>query len=224
MDSEAFITEILNRPPIWMSKHPQHKYKNVIKRLWEEIKQCFPEYNVAQLKKKWKNLKDAYRKELRKTATSRSGDPGPDDENSMSQWKYFTLMTFLKEEFMPAENESNLTENEYQDLDASSQSEFQSTLSAPSSLENLRPREEVNKNQNTADVEKTEDYHFLMSILPEMQKLNSIQKIRVRNKINQVLMDELVSNMYGDNYTSRGYYTQPPPATNIGIDYSVINM
>lgn len=43
MDTEAFITEILNRPPIWMSKHPQHKYKNVIIRLWEEIKQLFPD-------------------------------------------------------------------------------------------------------------------------------------------------------------------------------------
>ncbi|RVE40652.1 hypothetical protein evm_014697 [Chilo suppressalis] len=26
-----------------MSKHPQHKYKNVIKRLWAEIKQLFPD-------------------------------------------------------------------------------------------------------------------------------------------------------------------------------------
>ncbi|CAB3222581.1 unnamed protein product [Arctia plantaginis] len=106
----------------------------------------------AQLKKKWKNLKDAYRKELRKIATSRSGDPSPDDENSMSQWKYFRLMTFFKEEFMPAENEFNLTENEYQDLDASFRSEFQSTLSPPSSLENLRPREVSMSPQTKANI------------------------------------------------------------------------
>lgn len=43
MNTEAFISEILNRPPIWMPRHPQHKFKNVIKRLWEEIKQCFPD-------------------------------------------------------------------------------------------------------------------------------------------------------------------------------------
>lgn len=41
METEAFIAEILARPAIWKSSHPQHKFKNVVKKLWEEIKQQF---------------------------------------------------------------------------------------------------------------------------------------------------------------------------------------
>ncbi|GBP43101.1 hypothetical protein EVAR_96363_1 [Eumeta japonica] len=38
---------------------------------------------------------------------------------------------------------------------------------------------------------KSEDYHFLMSILPQMERLPPIQKIRLRNKINQALLQEM---------------------------------
>lgn len=42
MNVEQFISEILSRPAIWMSKHPHHKYRHVVKKLWDEIKQQFP--------------------------------------------------------------------------------------------------------------------------------------------------------------------------------------
>lgn len=204
--------------------------------------------SVEQLKKKWKNLKDAYRKEFKKISTTpRSGDPGSGDDNS-SHWKYFNLMSFLKEDFMTVEGDSNLIENENEDLDVSSPSE------APSSPTPASPRprdisptrgsqsdtplltrkrskandiraeyleiekkklkileEEIAKqnNQNTPDILKNDDYHYLMSILPEMQKLNSIQKLRLRNKINQALMDEMTTAMYGDPLSHRDCFTQP---------------
>lgn len=41
MDVEQFISEILSRPEIWMLKHPHHKYRHVIKKMWDEIKQQF---------------------------------------------------------------------------------------------------------------------------------------------------------------------------------------
>ncbi|XP_014365519.2 uncharacterized protein LOC106716513 [Papilio machaon] len=232
MNTEMFITEILNRPPIWMSKHPHHKYKHVINRLWEEVKQCFPTYDVPQLKKKWKNLKDSYRKELKKNPPSRFGNPGLDDEDCMPQWKYFNLMTFLKEELIPAEDEINLTDNE--DLDTSTLFELQSTLAAPSpqpsqsekadfrkrkindlqaefldiERKKIKMLEKEFKKNQTPDIEKTDDYYYLMSILPEMQKLSSIQKMRVRNKINQILMEEMVLNTLG--HSSLDYDIKPP--------------
>lgn len=43
MDVELFVSEIQARPAIWMSKHGAHKNKVVIKRLWAEIKEKFPE-------------------------------------------------------------------------------------------------------------------------------------------------------------------------------------
>lgn len=66
-----------------------------------------------------------------------------------------------------------------------------------------------------------------MSILPEIQKLSPITKMRVRNRINQVSMDEMVMNMYGNTThasRSRGHYTQPPPATNNANDGENLNL
>lgn len=48
-----------------------------------------------------------------------------------------------------------------------------------------------------------------MSILPEMEKLPTIQKIRLRNKINQALLDEIDVTVYGEPYGRYGYSTQP---------------
>lgn len=59
------------------------------------------------------------------------------------------------------------------------------------------------------DIPRSDDYHFLMSLLPEMEKLNVLQKMRLRNKFTQALMDEISLNQY-PGY--QGYYTQPPPS------------
>lgn len=48
-----------------------------------------------------------------------------------------------------------------------------------------------------------------LSILPEMEKLPTIQKIRLRNKINQPLLDEINVKMYEEPYGRYGYSTQP---------------
>lgn len=42
-----------------------------------------------------------------------------------------------------------------------------------------------------ASQNQSDDYHYLMSLLPDMESFTGVQKYRVRNKINQVIMDEL---------------------------------
>lgn len=42
-----------------------------------------------------------------------------------------------------------------------------------------------------ADFMKSDNYQFLMSILPEMEKLPSVHKMRLRTKISQAVLDEL---------------------------------
>lgn len=178
---------------------------------------------VGQLKKKWKNLKDSYRKELKKNQPSRFANLGLDNEEPTPQWKYFNLMTFLKEEVLPTDDDINLSDNDDQDLDSSTLPEEQPSVATTSpqakqseKLESRKRRindlrvefleierkkirmleKELKKNR-TPDIEKTEDYYYLMSILPEMQKLSSIQKMKVRNKINQIITDEMVLNTLG---------------------------
>lgn len=50
-----------------------------------------------------------------------------------------------------------------------------------------------------SNMNKSDNYYFLMSILPEMDKLPPLQKFRLRNKINQALMDEITMSMFADH-------------------------
>lgn len=59
---------------------------------------------------KWKNLKDYFRRELKKLPVSRSGDPG--DIADKSHWPYFKSLLFLQDQFLPRSSTSNLVESE----------------------------------------------------------------------------------------------------------------
>lgn len=66
---------------------------------------CFVFIAEDVLKKKWKHLKDQYRKELKKKPDSRSGAEAND---WLSSWKYFQSMEFMRHEVMPAPSSGNL--------------------------------------------------------------------------------------------------------------------
>lgn len=57
-------------------------------------------------------------------------------------------------------------------------------------------RNEASRHEN-----KSDDYYFFMSLLPQMEKFTPVQKFRVRQKINQAILDELSVNerMYPSN-------------------------
>lgn len=59
---------------------------------------------------------------------------------------------------------------------------------------------------------KSDDYHYLMSLLPQMEQFKGIQKMRVRNKINSIIMAEMQAGSIADPYimTQYGYHSAPP--------------
>ena len=59
---------------------------------------------------------------------------------------------------------------------------------------------------NSDQSEKCDDYHFFMSLLPQMKKFSELQKLRIRNKITQILIDE----------TERMQFSQPRYEENYG--------
>lgn len=48
---------------------------------------------------------------------------------------------------------------------------------------------------------KSDNYHFLMSLLPEMDKLGPLQKMRLRAKISQAVLDEFSMGAYENPQT-----------------------
>nr|XP_023023324.1 uncharacterized protein LOC111511532 isoform X7 [Leptinotarsa decemlineata] len=194
---------------------------------------------VGDLKKKWNNLRDTYSKELKKIPKPHSGDS---PSNYEPAGKYFTLLGFFKDEYMPLAAESNLDEgdsgiidkedNDDMSIEVINEVRSPSRASSPiepstSNSQNSKRRQNIqdnraqyleiekkkvklsendmSKNKPVDSEKKSGDYHFLMSILPEMEKLPTIQKIRLRNKINQALLDEINVTMYGDPYGRYGY-------------------
>lgn len=62
-------------------------------------------------KRKWKNLRDYYRQELKKQDTQKSG-AGADHDMGTSTWTYFRQMSFLKDILKPDFRSSNLAYDE----------------------------------------------------------------------------------------------------------------
>lgn len=59
---------------------------------------------------------------------------------------------------------------------------------------------------NSDQPEICDDYHFFMSLLPQMKKFGELQKLRIRNKITQIIIDE----------TERMQFSQPRYEENYG--------
>lgn len=62
---------------------------------------------MDDIKKKWKSLRDNFRKELKKKPTRRSGASREETE-WVPQWKFFNSMVFLQDEVMPEQGSGNL--------------------------------------------------------------------------------------------------------------------
>ena len=220
------------------------------------------------LKKRWKHLKDQFRKELKKKPVSKSG---AEAECWVSSWQYFNLMAFMKDEIIPAQTAGNLHINhqlriddaeindaqeesqqsvESQEMRDSEEGPIQSpapqrlssssSSSLPSSTRKRKAnsmREDmlelekkklmllekrVSESRENELLQKDEDYLFLMSILPTMKKLNDLQKLRFRGKINDWLLEAVTQNEYSFLYENRNsYFTEP--GTSLGTE-SVNNL
>lgn len=73
-----------------------------------------PENNFVSAKQvthKWKNLRDYFRKELKKVPLPRSGDPG-EEALKKSTWPHFKSLLFLKDQFLPRTSHSNLPDTD----------------------------------------------------------------------------------------------------------------
>ncbi|KAK3878680.1 hypothetical protein Pcinc_016705 [Petrolisthes cinctipes] len=97
MDNEKLICEVSRTPCIWNPSHTKHNDRTFIAQQWERIGE---EVTVSgeMAKKKFKNLRDQFRLELRKVPTGKTGDPDLPLEEYLSTWPWFKFMFFLKDQ------------------------------------------------------------------------------------------------------------------------------
>lgn len=162
------------------------------------------------IKSKWKNLRDAYRKEFKKNQGENSTDP------VISQWAHFKQMSFIKDQMFPSlghnENSTQSTSSEYvecgdQDNEEMNypqyhylseniddnlliQAKRKRVLNSETELSDAEQRKkymldsEYPKNITVCD----EDKHFFLNLVPTIKNLPVIEKLSLRIKIQQLIL------------------------------------
>ncbi|KAK4299017.1 hypothetical protein Pmani_028673 [Petrolisthes manimaculis] len=97
LDNEKLIHEVSRSSCIWNPSHTQHNDRIFIAQQWERIGD---QLNVSgeNAKKRFKNLRDQFRLELKKVPTGRAGDPDLPLDQYRSNWPWFKMMFFLKDQ------------------------------------------------------------------------------------------------------------------------------
>ncbi|XP_066979948.1 uncharacterized protein [Macrobrachium rosenbergii] len=176
MATEELIGEVFRRRALWDPHDPLHKNNIVLKKDWEDISNQLLIEEISA-KRKWKNLKDYYRKEIKKLENPRSGDGA--SEMVPSTWPYFTQLSFLKDIHRLASRSSNLSREENTqvtrrrpNVDYVARKNEQLIETEKQKLEFLRKDQEESDN---------EDLLFFKSLLPYMKKLNPTKKLHIRS-------------------------------------------
>lgn len=164
-------------------------------------------------------------KEFKKNPVSRSGDAGTDQNTSM--WPYFQMMLFIKDDVTPELNEGNLDDENSNDNErsptpqsiAGSSTSTQYTTTKRKCAQDVRQEFmelekkklallQIKLSQSSERQEQDcEDLLFFKSLLPYMKELSTIQKLRARNKITQVIMDEINTSQAYHGFNTYEYNT-----------------
>ncbi|XP_063612967.1 uncharacterized protein LOC134786343 [Penaeus indicus] len=97
-DTERFIIEIEDRPAIWDVHLKEYSNKILKAKAWEELCSIFvPNFNdciATDLQRKWKSLRDSYRREL---TLSKKEKLGSSAGSGRKEYMYFKQLSFLQE-------------------------------------------------------------------------------------------------------------------------------
>ncbi|XP_050309606.1 transcription factor Adf-1-like [Anthonomus grandis grandis] len=102
--------EILISEVVWNKKYHRYKDRTVVDKEWDEIS-ISTGLPKDDAKKKWRNLRDQFTKELKKISKPRSGDPQEFVASYSRKWQYFANMLFLKDTLIPRNTEGNISLN-----------------------------------------------------------------------------------------------------------------
>ncbi|CAH2240831.1 uncharacterized protein LOC120624438 [Pararge aegeria] len=215
MAAAKLIQLVKERPAIWQVSDKRYKDKSARERAWKEIAKEIGKDDLM-IRKRWKNLKDAFRKELKRVLVQ---------DIEASSWQHFEQLSFITEAILKGIRNKDinaLSTEETADGDSDDplsvkteipEAEPSTSMDGNSTLEisyanddsmshlanrNLNVMQHNNKRKALED-EYDADYMFLVSLLPTMRQLSEIQKLQFRGKVNQWLL-EAVSQDYNQPY------------------------
>ncbi|XP_017466883.1 PREDICTED: uncharacterized protein LOC108359498 [Rhagoletis zephyria] len=214
---EILISEIRKRSVLWNKSHCRYKDRRSAEKEWNEVAK-----NVGvpkqDAKKKWRNLRDQFSKELKKIPKGKSGDTQDQALIYTGRWRYFKSLLFLRDTIFPRETARNLSvmledsttateaDNNVTNAEINSELTFVETCPSFRSLSVRRKRKDNHQDGKAVELrlldietkklallEASEDENslFLRSLLPFMKKLDPIRQLRVRCKFQDILLQEI---------------------------------
>ncbi|XP_022913138.2 transcription factor Adf-1-like [Onthophagus taurus] len=107
VDSEALIAAVREQRLLWDKKHKHYRNRLLIQRSWKNVAEAL-ECTADDVKKKWKNLRDSYNRDLNKVEKPRSGSDADQNGQYQGDWPHFESMQFLKTILKPRKTTSNI--------------------------------------------------------------------------------------------------------------------
>lgn len=180
------------------------------------------------MQKKWKNLRDVYVKEIKKTKNLKSGSSAP----TTSSFAHFQRLSFLKPVVQKRATDNSLDVEEIStnvDLNSINSSVNSPTTNVPRKKYKLHPADEhfanilersINTRNNNITVNKEdddEDRFFCLSLVKEIKKVSENRRLRLKMEIYNVLerYQSAQAQPFEDfNYASDSYNSQRQPRNN----------
>ncbi|XP_045517027.1 uncharacterized protein LOC123709621 isoform X1 [Pieris brassicae] len=155
-------------------------WKEVAKTLipdWEELSEIQKEVKVSDLSKKWRNLRDTFRRHVE--AERRAQRIGGGTDSPRRPYVYFKHMSFLLPHVASPSDTGDIT-----DVPAT-ETQYAPRLSEPTRLKKLKRKLQP---CNLPKAEKIdEDRHFLMSLIPSFRKMSDNEKLTAKVEILKVI-------------------------------------
>ncbi|XP_050345465.1 uncharacterized protein LOC126770231 [Nymphalis io] len=212
MSFEDIILKVKAHPELWLCTHQYYRNRAVCSQTWKQITKEL-DADEWTVKKRWKHLKDQYRKELKKILSKRL---------AMSNWHYYNDLSFITDEVLTGRhgvnknaNSNNVASENESDSDEQpllrkknpqqepinrqprSSDLVKRGLNAkkkPLIMKQLKELKDLIQSKNKTmddELRNDADYLFLISLLPTIRKLSDLQKLHFRGKVNEWLLQTL---------------------------------
>ncbi|VVC86604.1 unnamed protein product [Leptidea sinapis] len=176
------IKEVKARPCLWNRRDPNFRDRRENNSAWKEITRVMGD-DERLLRMKWKNFRDLFVKEQKRVNVM-----SPEDYTG--KWRYFKHLWFvtLREEDAPHEGNQTIVLEVLTEDYCSTKTEVLSTSECDSAEPNQDP---IGESFNDAPSEEDYDQMFLRSLTPYLRQLEPLRKLVVRNKIQDIILNEL---------------------------------
>uniref|UniRef100_A0A3Q3WAQ6 BESS domain-containing protein n=1 Tax=Mola mola TaxID=94237 RepID=A0A3Q3WAQ6_MOLML len=180
---DKLILSVYNYPELYNVTLPNYRCTDSRAHAWSNISTVLG-LPSEDCKRKWKNLRDRYLKEVRmEIKNKKQGELVP------SRWKYRQLMNFIAPFTGSRSGVADICGNDDDNPDNESVSD--EALSLPSSQSTPSPTKWLVKDNGTAfpNRPRDEDELFLLSFVPALKRLAPQKRCETKIKIQQIMYE-----------------------------------